>query len=151
MEHNELLAQAKKELGLADHISSVALPLVKDKNVFLSVLNHINKCVYLAMRAYIAQQRKLRKIRINPSSDDLVRQLFFEKAKGLGITTSEQYIVSELDLLVEAHKKSQTEIRRGEDYILFLPNFETITVNHSNVKRYLSIARTFIDKIERGI
>ncbi len=150
MGYKEIFSEAKKELGLADHIFMVALPLVKDKNVFLSVLEHLNKSVNLAMRAYIKRQRELKKIRILPESEDLSRRLFLEEfTKSLGITTSERHIINELNLLVKAHRKSQAEIKRGEDYIIFLPNFETVTVNESNIKRYLSIARNFINKIER--
>ncbi len=147
-----MLKESKKELGLADHIFMVALPVVKNKQVFLSILKHINKAVYLSIRAYMKKQRILKKIRMLPESEDLSRRMFFEEfKKNIGITTSERHIINELKNLVKAHEKNQGEIRRGDNYIIFLPNFETVTVNEQNVKRYLSIARGFINKVEKGM
>lgn len=147
----ELLRESKREFSLADNIAIVAVPVVKDRNVFLSVLEHADKSIYLAMRSYLIKQKELKKLRMIPESEELSRQLFFEEcADPLSITTSECHILTELNQLVRAHKKSYTEIKRGGDYIIFLPNFETVSVNETNVKRYLSTARVFINKIERG-
>lgn len=152
MGEEELFKEARKEFILADHIFSVALPVVKDKNVFLSILTHLDKSVHLAIRAYLYDQRKQKRIRIIPESRSLAKRLFFEEfTDSLGITTSEYHILKELSQLVKAHQKNQAEIKRGDNYIIFLPNFETVTVNENNIKRYLSIARSFINKVEKGM
>jgi len=148
----ELFKDAKKELNLADHIFFVALPVVQDKNVFLSILEHLNKCVMLAMKAYLLAQKKMKKLRIIPESEDLTRRLFFEEfMKELNIVTSEKHLVNEIIQVTRAYRKSQAEIKRGEDYVLFLPNFDTVVINEKSMKRYLSIARSFINKIEKGM
>jgi len=148
----EFLRDARKELSMADHIYSVALPVVQDKKVFLSILAHLNKSVYFGIRAYLLKQRELKKLRMLPESEDLSRRLFFQEyTQILGIVTSEAHILNELNLLVQAHKKSMNEVKRGNSYVIFLPNFETVTVNPENLKRYLSTARNFINKVERGI
>lgn len=148
----ELLKDAKRELSMADHINSVALPVVQDKNVFLSVLEHLDKGVYLGIRAYLSRQKELKKLRIFPESEDLSRRLFFQEyAKKIGLSTSEMHILNELNILVRAHRKNMNEIKRGDNYIIFLPNFETVTVNQVNLKRYLSTARVFINGLERGL
>ena len=152
MGFGELFHNAKKELSMADHIYAVALPVVQDKNVFLSVLEHLDKSISFGIRAYLARQRESKNLRILPESEDLTRRLFFQEyVKTLGILTSEMHILNELHLLVGVHKKSINEIKRGDNYVIFLPNFETVTVNQANLKRYLSKARNFINRIERGI
>lgn len=152
MDFKNIFNQAKKELGLADHIFSFTLPIVKDKHVTLNVLNHLDRCIRLAAKAYVLKQRELKRIRILPKSDELYKRIFFEEfLKELNITTSEKHIVNEISLIVEAHKKSQMEIKRGEEYIIVLPNFEIVTINEKSIKRYINIVRSFINKIETNL
>jgi hypothetical protein len=152
MDSIEFLSNAKKEINLADHIYYVALPVVKDKKVFLSILNHLERSLLLAMRAYIINQKEKKKIRIIPESESLIVRLFFEEfSDTLSIKTSEKHIVKEILTVAKAYRKSQAEIKRGEDYIIFLPNFDTVTINEQNMKRYLSLSKTIINKIEEGI
>ncbi|MCD6547300.1 MAG: hypothetical protein J7K22_01960 [Nanoarchaeota archaeon] len=150
MDYLSLLKEAKRELGLADHILMVAFPIVRDKHIFLNVLTHADKSVILAIRAFIAKKKEARELRIIPESEELARRLFFEEfSKIVGITPSEKHLIQELKNVVIAHRKSQAEIKRGDEYIIFLPNFDSITINEQNVKRYLSIVRGFINKIEK--
>ncbi len=152
MDALDLIRNSKKEINLADHIFTVALPVVQDKKVFLSILNHLNTSLFLAMRAYLLSQKGMKKLRIIPDSEDLVRRLFFEEfTKKLGIATSERHIVNEIIQATKAYRRSQTEIKRGDDYVLFLPNFDTVVINRSAMKRYLSTAQNFINKIEKGM
>ena len=152
MDSIELLRGAKKELNLADHIFFVALPIVKDKNVFLSILNHLERSLILCMKVFVINQKKRKRIRIVPESESLIRRMFFEEfTDDLNITTSEKHIANELVQVAKAYRKSQAEIKRGDDYVIFLPNFETIAINEQNMKRYLSLVRNIISKVEEGM
>lgn len=152
METKIIFSQAKKEFAMADHIATVTLPLIRDKKVFLSVLEHTNHSIILAIKAYLQSQKVKKSIRMIPESEELVRQLFFESfMEDLNITIREKMKIDELDNVVMSHKKSRAELKRGDEYVIVLPNFNTITLNKDQIKKYLSLARNFIIKIERGI
>jgi hypothetical protein len=152
MEPRLLFSEAKKEMAMADHIATVTLPLIRDKKVFLSVLQHANSSVNGAIRSYLLLQKDKRRLRMVPSSEEIVRQLFFETfMEDLDVTIREKMELDEINDVVAAHNKSQAELKRGEEYVIVLPNFNTVTVNQNQIKRYLSSTKNFISKVERGM
>ena len=74
-----MFQKSRRELSIADHMSAVALPMVKDKKVFLTVLKHIKKSMYLMSRAYLLKQKKIRVIGVVPENEELCFQMFLEK------------------------------------------------------------------------
>lgn len=149
---NDLFSRAKREFSMADHIATVTLPLLRDKKVFLSVLQHTDNSINHAIRAYLLQQKEKKTIRMVPASEELVRQLFFETfMEDIDLSIREKMGLDELNGLVNAHKKSQAELKRGEEYVIVLPSFNTVTVNQAQIKKYLSLAKDFINKVERGM
>jgi hypothetical protein len=152
MEAKELFILAKRELSMADHIANITLPLIRDKNVFLGVLQHTNSSVNNAIRAYLLTQKEKKTIRVVPMSEELVRELFFETfMEDLDISVRDKMALDELNEVVIAHSKSQAELSRGEEYVIVLRNFNTVTVNPGQIKRYLSLTRDFISRLERGM
>ena len=152
MEPRLLFSEAKKEMAMADHIATVTLPLIRDKKIFLSVLQHANSSINGAIRSYLLLQKDKRRLRMVPSSEEIVRQLFFETfMEDLDVTIREKMELDEINEVVIAHNRSQAELKRGEEYVIVLPNFNTVTVNQNQIKRYLSLAKNFISKVERGI
>ena len=152
MDFRELFKESKKEINLADHIYFVTSPLIQDRKVLLNILKHLDKSILLAIRSFINKEKSLKKIRMIPSSDELATRLFFESyTQELDISFDEKRALTELNNIVKAHAKSQMGLKRGDDYVIILPDFGTITVNENNVKKYLKVAKTFINKIERGI
>jgi hypothetical protein len=152
MDPLELLRDSRKEISMAEHIATITLPLLRDNRVFVNILSHANTSVLYAMRSFLERERELKRLRMVPYSEELIRQLFFESAiSALGLNISDQKNTDELEKVVKAHKKSQMELKRGDNYIIVLPDFNTITINEIQVKKYLSIAKDFISKVERGM
>jgi len=151
----DLLKDARQEISLADHISFMTLPMVKDKNVFLNLLKHIDKSILTAIRAYLAKLNETKELRIVPHSDELTRRLFFESyTDRLMMSVDEIKTLKEIEKLVNAHNRSQMDLKRGEEYVMILDNFKTVTVNENRIKNYLNMAKNFIRmvgvKLENG-
>ncbi len=147
-----MFQKSRRELSIADHMSAVALPMVKDKKVFLTVLKHIKKSMYLMSRAYLLKQKKIRVIGVVPENEELCFQMFLEKfSSKFSIGSNEKHYLKELEKVVDAYENSQAEIKRGDNYVIFLPNFQTVTVNSSNVKKYLSVASKIFTRVEDDI
>jgi len=146
---HDLLKEAKQEISLADHISYMTLPMVRDKKVFHNLLNHIDKGVFFGIRAYLAKLNETKELRIVPRSEELIRRLFFESySEKLMLSIEEIRQLKEINKLVQAHTHSQMDLKRGEEYIMILGNFKTVTVNENSVKKYLNSAKCFIKILE---
>lgn len=152
MDYNELFRQAKRELGLAEHILTVTLPFVKDTKIYFNVLEHVNSAVLMSIRAFLAMKKDRKEIRIIPSSNELARQLFFETyMDDLQLSVLDEKMLSEMNHILEAHSKSQAELKRGGEFVIVLPSYDTVTVNQDQIRKYLKEAKGFIDKTEKGM
>ena len=144
--------KAKQEINLADHMAYMTLPMVKDQKVFHNLLKHIDKGLFLAMKAYLKKMNEEKELRIIPHSEELTRRLFLESySNALSLSVQEIKKLKEINKLVRAHTKSQMDLKRGNEYVIILGNFKTVTVNESKMKEYLGLAKDFIRLMENKI
>ena len=149
MDYKENLHKAKQELSTADYIATITTAVIRDKNVLLNIFSHADNAVLLALNAFLTYQKELKQLKMIPASEELQRQIFFDDyANLLNMTGEEKRILNELKDIVYAHKKNQIEIKRGDDYIIVLTNYKTVTVNRNSIIKYLSVARGFINRLE---
>jgi hypothetical protein len=149
MDYNGIMHQAKQEISTADYMNNVTNALMRDKNVLLNVFLHADNGIMLALSAYLVHLKNLKKIRMIPASEELKRQIFFESySSALGMSYEEKRTLNELKDIVSAHKNNQIEFNRGDEYVIVLNNYKTITVTQNSVTKYLSVAKGFINKVE---
>jgi hypothetical protein len=152
MEYNSLFREAKKELGLGEHIFSVVLPFLKDNKVLFNVLEHLHSAVLFSIRSFLQMKKEQKGLRIIPESNLLARQLFFEMYMDeLKFSALDEKMISEITSILNAHKKNMAELKRGLDNVIVLPDYNTITLNEIQVKKYLNYAKDFVFKTEKGL
>ena len=149
MGYNEIMHQAKQEISTADYMNNVTNALMRDKNVLLNIFLHADNGIMLALSAYLMHLKGLKKIKMIPAGEELKRQIFFESySSALGMSYEEKRTLNELKDIVSAHKNNQIEFNRGDEYVIVLNNYKTITVTQNSVTKYLSVAKGFISKVE---
>jgi len=147
-----MFREAKRELSLAEHIMTVTLPFLNDKKIYFNILEHINNAVFNGMRSFLLMKKEHKELRIVPESDELVKQLFFEMyMESLCLSSLDEKFVNALGNILKSYKKSQTEIERGQDHVIVLPSYETVSINDDQIKKYLKDAKDFITKTETGL
>ena len=147
-----MFREAKRELGLAEHIMTVTLPFLNDKKIYFNILEHINNAVCNGMRSFLLMKKEQKDLRIVPESNELTKQLFFEMyMDGLGLSSLDERFVNELEHILKSYKKSQAEIGRGNSQIIVLPSYDTVSINDDKIKKYLKDAKEFISKTEKGL
>jgi hypothetical protein len=152
MEYNQMFREAKRELSLAEHIMTVTLPFLNDKKIYVNILEHINNAVFNGMRSFLLMKKEHKELRIVPENDELVKQLFFEMyMESLCLSSLDENFVNELGSILKSYKKSQAEIERGQDQVIVLPSYETVSINDDRIKKYLKDAKDFIIKTETGL
>jgi CTP:phosphocholine cytidylyltransferase-like protein len=152
MEYSQMFREAKRELGLAEHIMTVTLPFLNDKKIYFNIIEHINNAVFNGMRSFLIMKKEQKDLRIIPESDELAKQLFFEMyTESLGLSNLDERFVNELVSVIKSYKKSQAEIGRGNSQVIVLPSYETVSINDEKIKKYLKDAKEFISKTEKGL
>ena len=58
VESNEYLEDAIKSLQIADHMTYVTYPLIKDEKLLLKILKEINKCVVNCIKVIVFEEGK---------------------------------------------------------------------------------------------
>jgi hypothetical protein len=152
MQIDELMKKAKQELATAEYMSSVTSGVVRDRNVLLSVLLHADHSVFNALLAFLLKAKETKRLKLLPQSEELQRQIFFhDHAGGLGISGEDRQGLLELNQIAEAHRKNQLEFQHGDEFIIVLNDYRTVTVDKDGIRKYLNLAKAFVDKIEERL
>ncbi len=142
----ESLANAIKNLKIADHMIYVTYPVIKDKRLVLKALDNLYESLIGIINS-ILQYDYLNK-RINLSKDSKENfQIFQEKsAKRFNISESELNELSAILSIIERHRKSPMEFTRREKIVIMSDNLTTASIDSDKIKLYLRFAKRLIDK-----
>jgi len=138
--YKDLLAQAKKEIEMADHMCFVTFPLVNETKFLLSILSHITSAAKLCLKSLLEFDKK-------PAGNNPFSELYAYKELEQKYKLDPKYfrLLQKLFELQRADLESNIRFKRGEKYILSLSGFEKITILDINlIKRYLLLTKKFI-------
>lgn len=149
--HKELIAKARREIDLADHLVYVTLPLVDDIKFILAITDHVFNASSLAMESALEQKKYYKKLEAFPRSYNAMVELWKNHIMG------EQFDRKHLDFLKRMYEikhavsTSSMRFRRQDKYILTNDVYDLKVLDLDQVKKYLSIAKDFLDKSEKLI
>jgi len=149
--HLETLQKAIKTLQIADHMAYVTYPVVKDKRLFLKILENISQTLLYSMNSILQHDYLWKKVTLykDPKSNFSV---FKEKcAPRFNITKEEISQMLEILALVEKHKKSPLEFTRRDKVVIMSDNLRTTTIDIDKIKQYLVLTKKIIQKAKSGI
>ncbi|MGB9675205.1 MAG: hypothetical protein ACP5IJ_01690 [Candidatus Nanoarchaeia archaeon] len=159
----KLFEQAKKQLELADHMCYVTYPLVNETKFLLSILTHITNSVNLCMQSLLEFERSQKSQNNQNSSEARFARNFIVELNTYKREIEPKYqldrkyskLAQKLFELQKANLEANVRFKRGEKYIISLPEFgKIITLDFELVKRYLALAKKFIYEashiIEKG-
>jgi hypothetical protein len=145
----ELRDISKKKIWLADHILTQTYPLLKDPHLLLSSL----ETLFLAYANSIGSLLHYELIfnRIPQFKED-----FDSKLKVLRDSCSKRYNIKQEDIntikeirdIIVQHKKSPVEFVREDRFIICSDDYNMKTINVDSLKRMMSNAKVFIEKID---
>ncbi len=154
-----LLDKAKKELIIADHMLNVTFPLVKEKTLILSSLEHVDSAMNLMIKAFLEREEKLKKIVRLPKNETFLINFFtkeYEKKLDLNKRTLEA--ITLLPKLVEAKNRKQYKFelstksesfgfQRINNYFIIKEGFGTRKIEFEKIKEFLDEAKKLYKKI----
>ncbi len=133
----------------ADHLVYVTMPVVNDNKLFITVLDNIHMALEGGMNAVLEYERLYK--RIMPLADNFESRFeVFKRMIGKhGFINDEAIIIRELKRFIEDRKEAPVEITRSDKFVICSDNYRMKTISIEEIKKYLSITKSFLLKINR--
>lgn len=150
--YDESILLAKKAIKIADHMTYMTYPLVRDLKIIVSITENIYLAVINAMESVLQYDRFYK--RINPLAEnfDSRFQVFKEKcAPRYEFDRDDLMLIEELRNIIKHHTDSNMEFVRSDKLIICSPTFKMKTLDISAIKQYLIRTKKFIRKAELAI
>lgn len=152
MEHfQELRKQARDHILKADHMLIMTYPLLNEPKILVSVTNNLLKAIDYAMTSVLEYERLFKRI---PSfAEDNFDSKFFvfrdKIMKRYSLNPEHIKLIINLKELVKAHSTSTMEFSRKGKFIICSDDYELRTLTSSDLKKYMTKAKVFIDDMYR--
>ena len=147
----EYLDTAEKKLQIADHMTHVTFPLIKDKRLLLKILSEISFVVLNCINAILQYEYMYKRIQLTRDAQTNLR-IFKEKCAPHHKLT-EQEVVSMMNILdlAEKHKKSPFEFIKEGKVVILSENLKHETVTIEKIKWFLINCKSIVKKIRERI
>ena len=133
VESNEYLEDAIKSLQIADHMTYVTYPLIKDEKLLLKILKEINKCVVNCIKVIVFEEGK--------SWEEIFRR-FLEKNSLEGFLNNEE--IKKLKEILDFSKgydESAMEFVRRDKVVMMSDDLSVRVLDVVRIKEYLVVAK----------
>ena len=147
--HENYYKKAVSSFKTADHLTYVTFPVVNDYKIILTALENVNNALINGMNAVLEYERLYK--RVMPLADNFnsrfeVFKRMFEK---YGFNNDEAMLMMELKKFLEERKNASLEFTRSNRVVICYGNYKTKSVSLDDVKKYLSITKSFIFKVNK--
>jgi len=142
----DVLEDAKRELKLADHITYVTYPLVKDKKLFISAFQHLHLSMVYAVKSFLIHERLYKRIRSVPMDSGLQVRFFINTYSNFFNFDSADWMLD----VVRVAKNLETGVRveSKDDVFVLTSKLESIKIDVPSLKKYLSLVKSLLSGVE---
>lgn len=135
----------------ADHLVYVTMPVVRDNKLFMTVLDNMHMALVSGMNAVLEYERLYK--RIMPLADNFESRFeVFKRMMGrYGFINEEAVTIWELKRFIEERKEAPVEFTRSGKFVICSDNYRMKTISIEEIKKYLSITKNFLLKINRVV
>lgn len=140
----KLVLDASRHLRLADHLTFVTYPMLKDAKLLLSILDNLDKTFKAGLDAFLYYELLYKRISSFPQ--DLKSKLdLFQRTSAMRYGLNEYpIIIREIDFLLKKHKESPVEFVKDGRLVICSDSYRLKVIQIEDLKKYLLKAKTFI-------
>ena len=144
----ESIESAQKSLQIADHMTYITFPIVKEKRLLLKILNELSAILLNIVNAILQYEYLYKRIELYKDAKTNF-QIFKEQCAPRYKISKEQISkILEIFNLAEKHKKSPFEFVRDEKIVIMSNAFNIDTVTTEKMKEYIFISKDLLRKAE---
>ena len=142
----ENLENARKRRKIADHMTYMTYPIVRDKRLLLKIIDEIYNSFIGSINSILQYEYVKKRINLyNNAEQNLM--IFFEKCtQNYGLSNEDIYSLKEFFSVYQKHKKSPIEFQRKDKIVMMSDDLKTATIDLEKIKKYLFLARKIEEK-----
>jgi hypothetical protein len=147
--YKQTIINARREIDLADHLVYVTLPLTDDVKFLLAVVEHIFSASNAAVESMLDQLRYYKKLEAFPRSFNMMVDLWSrELQEKQGFERKHADFLRRMSEMKHALSTNTMRFKRKDKYILTNDVYNLKVLDIETVKKYLAIAKDFVDRSE---
>jgi len=141
------LEKAKKNLQMADHLTYMTFPLVKENKLLLKVLDELYLSVFNTINSILQYEYLYKRIQLYKDPRENFRT-FRKIAARYNIKEEQLNKLIEILSIGEKHKKSPFEFIKNNKIVIMSDNLKTETLTIEKIKAFLLETKDFLRKVD---
>lgn len=143
----ENLKEAIRALQIADHMTYVTFPLVKEQRLILKIFDEIYKSIIGCINAILNYEYLYKRIKLYRDTKDNMQTFIDKCAKNYTLNNEQIKKIKEILELNKKHKQSAMEFVKKDKIVILSDNLKTQILNIQIIKQYLLIAKELLMKV----
>ena len=143
----ENLAQAVKNLQIADHMAYVTYPLVNDRRLLLKIFDEIYKSIIGCINAILNYEYLYKRIRLYKENNSNMQTFIDKCAKNYTLNNEQIKKIKEILELNKKHKQSAMEFVKKDKVVILSDSLKTQVLTIQIIKQYLLLAKELLMKV----
>jgi len=147
----ENLAQAIKNLQIADHMAYVTYPLINDRRLLLKIFDEIHKSIISCINAILNYEYLYKRIRLYKENNYNMQTFMNKCAKNYELSNEQIKKIKEILELNNQHKQSAMEFVKKDKIVILSDDLGTQTIDIQKIKTYLLLAKELLMKTNNKV
>ncbi len=138
----ENLKEAIRALQIADHMTYVTFPLVKEQRLILKIFDEIYKSIIGCINAILNYEYLYKRIKLYRDNNDNMQTFIGKCAKNYTLNNEQIKKIKEIIELNKRHKQSAMEFVKKDKIVILSDSLKTQVLNIQIIKQYLLTTKT---------
>ena len=143
----ENLKEAIRALQIADHMTYVTFPLVKEQRLILKIFDEIYKSIIGCINAILNYEYLYKRIKLYRDNKDNMQTFIDKCAKNYTLNNEQIKKIKEILELNKKHKQSAMEFVKKDKVVILSDNLKTQVLTIQIIKQYLLLAKELLMKV----
>ncbi len=147
----ESLNRALKALQIADHMTYITFPLIKEKRLLLKILDEIHFSLLNAINSILQFEYLYKRIQLYRDPKENFRTFIEKCAPRYELTKEQVDMILDIFALEEKHKKSPMEFIKNNKVVIMSESLNTNYIDLQKIKEFLILSKEIVRKAKERI
>ena len=147
----ESLNRALKALQIADHMTYITFPLIKEKRLLLKILDEIYSSLLNAINSILQFEYLYKRIQLYRDPKENFRTFIEKCAPRYELTKEQVDMILDIFALEEKHKKSPMEFIKNNKVVIMSESLNTNYIDLQKIKEFLILSKEIVRKAKERI
>lgn len=149
-EFDKTLKEAIRHLHIADHMTYVTFPLVKENRLLLKIFDEIYASIINSINSVLNYEHFCKRINLYSNYSNNF-DTFIRIAKNYGLSSEHLKKIKEIITINNRHKQSSMEFVKKDKVVIMSDNLGVEVLDLMAIKQYLLVAKELLVRVSHGI